>query len=67
MQPVFVLQYEQPSTGDVKLLGVYSSEDAANEAIVRFREKPELRGLECFTVYAYELDKDGWIGGQADA
>ena len=61
MRSVYVLQYERPSSGEVKLIGVYSSKAAANEAIVRFREKPELRGyLESFTVYAYEVDKDEW-------
>jgi hypothetical protein len=61
MQTVFVLQYERPSAGEVKLLGVYSSQVAINEAIIRFREDPELRGyLECFTTLIYEVDKDGW-------
>jgi hypothetical protein len=49
-----------PSTGEMKLLGVYSSQAAVREAIIRFRENPEIRGLECFTTLTYEIDKDGW-------
>ena len=67
MQTVFVLQYERPSTGEVKLLGAYSSEAAAKEAIIRFRENPEIRGLECFTTYAFELDEDHWTEGRNDS
>jgi hypothetical protein len=59
---VFVLQYERPSTGEVKLLGVYSTDAALKDAIVRFRQNPEQRGLECFTSYIRELDEDHWAG-----
>lgn len=67
MPSVFVLHHERPDTGDVKLLGIYSSEVKANEAIHRFRAKRGCRKyLECFTVSEYEADKDEWPEGFVD-
>ena len=65
MQSVFVLNYKRAGR-PTELLGIYSTRSAANEAIVRFRDQPELRDyLETFTIAAYELDKDEWTGGGA--
>lgn len=55
----------RPSAGEVKLLGAYSSKAAAREAMIRFPENPELRGLECFATYALELDQDRWTEGRS--
>ncbi|BFO13910.1 hypothetical protein SHKM778_02980 [Streptomyces sp. KM77-8] len=49
---------------DVKLLGVYSTEEKAEERIVRarplsgFRDEPE-----CFVVDSYVVDEDTWEDG----
>lgn len=62
MPSVFVLKYKR-SGRSTQLLGLYSSRSAADDAVVRFRVKPELRNyLETFTVCEYELDKDAWDG-----
>lgn len=64
---VFLLQHEHQldvASTDVKVIGVYSSESLANEAVARlssragFSENPE-----GFSVSRYELNKDHWIEG----
>ena len=49
---------------DSKLLGVYSSEAAAQAAINRLRYKPGFRNYpDGFEVSEHELDRDGWTEG----
>lgn len=49
---------------DVKLLGVYSSKDVAEAAIVRFRERPGFRkSQEGFSIDEYTIDRDYWTEG----
>ena len=49
---------------DSKLIGVYRTEQDANAAIGRLRDKPGFRdepsGFQCHT---YQLNRDGWTEG----
>jgi hypothetical protein len=49
---------------DTKLIGVYSSESQADDAVARARQKPGFRDLpEGFCIAKYVLDKDEWTDG----
>ncbi|WP_055628272.1 DUF7336 domain-containing protein [Streptomyces hirsutus] len=49
---------------DVKLLGIYSTEEKAEERIVRARLLPGFRDEpKCFIIDAYLLDDDTWEDG----
>lgn len=49
---------------DVKLLGVYSTEQMAEEAKGRLQHQPGFRdNLSGFHISRYELDKDHWTTG----
>jgi hypothetical protein len=49
---------------DSKLLGVYSSEEAARAAVARLRDKPGFRSYpDGFEVSEYEVDRDTWTEG----
>ena len=49
---------------DVKLIGVYSSEAAADAAITRLRQQPGFSEKpEGFTISQYSLDMDYWTEG----
>jgi hypothetical protein len=79
MSTVFVLHHVHVlpgDTDDVKLLGVYSSDSAAREAVSRLNRKPGFRDLpniiaagsestEGFHITEYGLDQDvqGWADG----
>ena len=68
MAIVFIVQHESPGTEeraeDVKLIGAYSSEASARAAVERLRSQPGFRDYpDCFSVDAYEVDKDHWIEG----
>lgn len=66
MQSVFVLHhvYEREGTEEAKLIGVFSTEDAAHRAIERLRDKEGFRDhQEGFCVAAYELDRIWWSDG----
>jgi hypothetical protein len=67
MQNVYVLQHvsrEGQSDEDVKLLGVYSSEVKANEALRTLSQQPGFcDNPKGFHIDAYELDKDHWEEG----
>jgi hypothetical protein len=64
---VYILQHvhEAPNgEEDVKLIGVYSSEAAAQDAIGRLSMKPGFSDHpESFHVGRYEVDRDQWIDG----
>lgn len=64
---VYVLQHvhEAPSgEEDVKLIGVYSSEAAAQDAIERLKLKPGFRDQpDNFHVGRHDLDRDQWTDG----
>lgn len=49
---------------DVKVLGIYSSPEAAANAISRARSRPGFADEpDCFVIDAYALDEDGWTDG----
>ncbi len=49
---------------DVKLLGVYSSEQKAEEAKQRAGNKPGFSAhLDGFQIVQYEVDRDEWTDG----
>jgi hypothetical protein len=49
---------------DAKLIGAYSSADAAAAAIARVEDQPGFRDYVAgFEVSAYEIDKDHWTEG----
>jgi hypothetical protein len=49
---------------DVKFIGVYSSEQAARDAVARLSLQPGFREhRDGFHVSAYEIDKDHWVEG----
>jgi hypothetical protein len=51
---------------DAKLIGVYSSGEAASAAIRRVSEQPGFRDYVAgFEIDAYEIDKDHWTEGFA--
>jgi hypothetical protein len=63
---VYVLQHVHEADGeeDVKLLGVYSSSQAAREAIERFRTRPGFADApDAFEIDEYTVDEDQWVEG----
>jgi hypothetical protein len=58
------LIWDEEDGDDLKMLGVYSSEQKAQDRIVRARKLPGFRNEpDCFIVDAYTLDKDHWTEG----
>lgn len=67
MEHVYVVQHSR-SLGDgdeeTKLIGVYSSERKAQEAVVRARLLPGFRDTpDDFSIDEYAIDKDHWTEG----
>lgn len=64
---VFVVQHVhvlEDGEEDVKLIGVYSSLDAAQAAVGRAQLKPGFCDASSgFSVDPYALDEDGWAEG----
>jgi hypothetical protein len=64
---VYVLQHVHTfdtDEEDVKLIGVYSSQGAAEAAAGRATELPGFRdAADGFSIDAYELDHDNWVEG----
>ncbi|MBS0253645.1 MAG: hypothetical protein JSS36_00160 [Proteobacteria bacterium] len=68
MAKIFIVQHENPETADVKLIGVYSSHDAANSAVARLTVQPGFRGHpNGFSIDCYTIDKDHWVEGYGPA
>lgn len=68
MRTVYVVRHvhvaDNGDDEDVKFIGVYSSEDAANAAIARLRLQSGFRDHPAgFRVDPYEIDKDHWTEG----
>jgi hypothetical protein len=64
MQSLFVLLHDPPETGRVKVIGIYSSQAVALEAIQRTRVLPGfIDQPDSFTIYQYDIDKDHWPRG----
>lgn len=64
---VFVLQHVRVRAGedeDVKLIGVYSTTEAAQAAVARLSRQPGFRDSTTgFHVDRYTIDKDEWTEG----
>ena len=64
---VFVLQHARPKDDDnedVKLIGIYSSRQAAEAAIARLRSQPGFADYpDEFSIDPYDLDVDHWTEG----
>ena len=63
---VFVVHhsYERDDIENTCFIGVYATRKSAESAVERLRGQPGFRGYpECFTIEAYELDKDHWTEG----
>jgi hypothetical protein len=67
MTKVYVLQHEHVAddgTEDVKLIGVYSSQDNAQAAIERLRQVPGFsEAPDGFHLDEYQVDMDHWVEG----
>ena len=64
MDRLLVVLHNPPDTGRVKVIGLYSSEAMAEEAVKRARCLPGfIDQPDCFTTTPYELDKDHWPRG----
>ncbi len=63
----FVLQHVnefEDDDEDVKLIGVYSTHELAQEAIARMRMLPGFRDMpNGFSIACYEMDVDHWTEG----
>ena len=64
MEPLFVLLHSLPETGKVKVIGIYSSWELAEEAEERTRQLPGFADEpDGFSIEQYEVDKDHWPRG----
>ncbi|MEU4426794.1 hypothetical protein AB0F81_39750 [Actinoplanes sp. NPDC024001] len=62
------LVWDEEDGDDLKILGVYSTEQKAEERLVRARELPGFRDEpDCFLIAPYTLDEDRWTEGFATA
>jgi hypothetical protein len=64
---VYVVQHVhefEDGTEDVKLIGVYSTEERAKSAVARLSENPGFKETpKGFSVDRYLVDRDHWLGG----
>jgi hypothetical protein len=64
---IFVVQHiheREDESEDVKLIGVYSSEEAAMSAVERLRQRPGFSDTQDgFHIDRYSLDEDHWVAG----
>jgi homoserine kinase type II len=63
---IYILTHvlDLPDEEDVKLIGVYSTEEDARAAEERARQRPGFaEHAEGFNIDAYELDRDHWVEG----
>lgn len=67
MEDVYVLQHVHRLDEDdenVKMIGVYSSEERAQEAVARMSKQPGFRdATDGFCIDRYSLDQDHWAEG----
>lgn len=58
------LELDEQKGDQVKLLGVYSTEQLAEERIRAARSLPGFRDEpDCFQIVRYDVDKDEWTSG----
>ena len=63
-EPLFVVLHDPPDSGRVKVIGIYTSQELAAEAIARTRTLPGFASdPDCFKVERYDVDKDHWPRG----
>jgi hypothetical protein len=64
---VFVVQHVhelEDESEDVKLIGIYSSQDAARTAVERLRRLPGFCDTaDGFQIDRYRIDEDHWVSG----
>jgi hypothetical protein len=68
MKSAFVLQhsYEINGNDETKFIGVYATNELAEDAILRLKIQPGFRDRpEDFHISEYELNKDHWVEGYA--
>ena len=59
-----VVRLDEQDGDDVKLLGVYSSREKAEDRLIAARKTPGFADEpECFMVDGYEVDRDEWVEG----
>lgn len=64
MDPLYLLLHNPSETGKVKVIGVYSSEALAEEAMDRARQLPGFADEDDgFTISPIEVDNDQWPRG----
>ena len=66
METVFVLQhsYEKDGYDETKFIGVYSTNEQAEQAVKRLKERPGFRDRQTdFHIDKYELNQDHWTEG----
>lgn len=66
MDRVYTLQhsYERGECDETKFIGVYSSEQEAQDAINRLKNQPGFRDMpDAFHIDMYQLNKDSWAEG----
>ena len=64
---VFVVQHVheyEDGEENVKMIGVYSTQEQAEGAVERLRKQPGFRDLPTgFSIDPYTVDEDNWTGG----
>ena len=64
MDPLYLLLHNPPETGKVKVIGVYSSEALAKEALERAQQLPGFADeADGFTIRTIDVDHDQWPRG----
>jgi homoserine kinase type II len=67
METVYLVMHERSDTGDLKTIGVYSSEAAAKAAVESVRNQPGFCDYpDGFTIDGYKLDLVCWAEGFVD-
>ncbi len=66
-ESVYIVHHVRAEAGrdeDIRMVGVYSSKDAAKNAILRARIQPDFRHFPSgFKISKYPLDTDQWTAG----
>jgi hypothetical protein len=66
VKDIYVLHHinELENEDDIKLIGVYSTEEKAKQAISKLSSQPGfVQSKEGFHIEKYEIDKDHWCEG----
>ncbi|WP_018694371.1 DUF7336 domain-containing protein [Algicola sagamiensis] len=67
MKNVYVVMHEHvydDEDGDIKMVGIYSSEAKAKEAVEMLKERPGFSAApDGFLIDVYQLDETHWLEG----